>query len=72
MVKYEAGLFYPEYRSRQQDYLAEAQNDSLVRQAQQSQPRNVSKMLKVKRVVGRSLVKLGERVASDKVAWQHE
>jgi hypothetical protein len=49
---------------RQQKYLDEAEHENLVQQAKQGQ---MQKSRKVKYVLGRSLIKLGERLAPN---WQ--
>jgi hypothetical protein len=44
-------------------FLDEAEHDSLVRQAKEGQNRNLSTSLRLRKALGKSLVKLGEKLA---------
>lgn len=62
MTYFEAGLAKG-LNSRQQEYLAEAEHDRLVRQAKESHTRNSGTMPNMKKALGYGLVKLGEKLA---------
>lgn len=54
---------------RQQEYLNEAEHERLVRQAKESHNRSLDTMSSMKKVLGYSLVKLGEKLAPQ---WDEE
>jgi hypothetical protein len=66
MNKYETSFLWQRYNPRHESYLAEAEHDRLVRHAKESQKRKPSIMLKIKKTIGRTLVKLGERLTLER------
>lgn len=61
---YQNGLLYHILRSHQQEFLNEAEHIRLVRQAKQKQ-QDAGVTLKLRKVLGYSLIKLGQRVSPE-------
>lgn len=63
MDKYETGWLWLSLHSRPQELQAEAERERLVRQAKEGHKRNLNTTFRLRKTLGRGLVKLGERLA---------
>ena len=62
--QYQNITFYLALRANQQEYLKEAERERLIRLARQGQPK-VTFSLKLRKVLGYSLIKIGQRVSPE-------